>query len=82
MKNARPITPEMIASFKASYDADKAAHVLTAAASHNPLSKLALDPMAAAKLDSTFSIEVKTRGITAQQKSGRRSEERRGGTEG
>ena len=71
MKHARPITPEMIASFKASYDADKAAHVLTAAASHNPLSKLALDPMAAAKLDSTFSIEVKTRGITAQQKSGR-----------
>ena len=71
MKHARPITSEMIAAFKASYDADKAARVLTAAASHNPLSKLALDPMAAAKLDSTFSIEVKTRGITAQQKSGR-----------
>ena len=27
MKNARPITPEMIAAFKASYDADKEARV-------------------------------------------------------
>ena len=71
MKNARPITSEMIAAFKASYDADKAARVLTAAVSHNPLSKVALDPMAAAKLENSFSVEVKTRGITAQQKSGR-----------
>ena len=71
MKNARPITSEMIAAFKASYDADKSARVLTAAVSHNPLSKVALDPMAAAKMDNSFSIEVKTRGITAQKKSGR-----------
>ena len=71
MKNARPITWEMIAAFKANYDADKSARVLTAAVSHNPLSKVALDPMAAAKMDNSFSIEVKTRGITAQKKSGR-----------
>ena len=68
MKDARPITPAMIADFKAGYDADKAARVLTAAACHNPLDKLALDPMAAAKLEDTFSIQVKTRGITAPEK--------------
>lgn len=71
MKNARPITPEMIAAFKAGYDADKEARVLTAAASHSPLGKAAMDPMAAARLENSFSVEVKTRGITAQQKSGR-----------
>ena len=71
MKHARPITPAMIAEFKASYDADKSARILTAAACHNPLKKLALDPMATARLENTFSIEVKTRGITAQKKSGR-----------
>ncbi len=31
MKHARPITQDMIAAFKASYDADKSARVLTAA---------------------------------------------------
>ena len=59
MKHASPITPAMIAEFKASYDADKSARILTAAACHNPLDKLALDPMAAARLEDTFSIEVK-----------------------
>lgn len=71
MKNARSITPDMIAAFKAGYDADRSARVLTAAVSHSTLGKAALDPMAAAKLENTFSIEVKTRGITAQHKSGR-----------
>ena len=66
MKNARPITPEMIAAFKAGYDADKEARVLTAAASHSPLGKAAMDPMAAARLENSFSVEVKTRAITAQ----------------
>ena len=61
----------MIAAFKADYDADREARVLTAAVTHSPLGKAAMDPMAAAKLEDSFSVEVKTRGITAQQKSGR-----------
>ena len=71
MEHARSITPAMIAAFKADYDADREARVLTAAVTHSPLGKAAMDPMAAAKLEDSFSVEVKTRGITAQQKSGR-----------
>ena len=51
MEHARSITPAMIAAFKADYDADREARVLTAAVTHSPLGKAAMDPMAAAKLE-------------------------------
>lgn len=71
MKNAKPITAEMIHRFKAEYDADRHAKVLTAAASKTPLSDLAFSPMDAARMENSFSVEIRTRGITAQKKSGR-----------
>ena len=71
MKHARPITNEMIAGFKAGYDADNAARALTAAVTHTPLDKASIDPMQAAKLENSFSVELKTRGVTMQKKSGR-----------
>ena len=61
MEHARSITPAMIAAFKADYDADREARVLTAAVTHSPLGKAAMDPMAAARLEDSFSVEVKTR---------------------
>ena len=71
MKKAKPITKEMIEMFMKEYDDDKAAKVCTAAAATSELSELAFYPMAAAKLENTFSVEIKTRGITAQKDSGR-----------
>ncbi len=71
MKNAKPITMEMIQRFQKNYDEDAMAKVLTAAASKTALSDIALSPMDAAKLEHTFSIEIPTRGITNQRKSGR-----------
>ena len=47
------------------------AKVFTAAAAKTVLSDVALSPMDAAKLEHTFSIEILTRGITNQKKSGR-----------
>lgn len=71
MKNAKPITSEMIEKFKKNYDEDKTTKVLTAAASKAPLADIAFSPMDAAKLEYTFSIDLPTTGITAQKQSGR-----------
>ena len=71
MKNAKPVTPEMIASFRKRYEEDEVALTLTAAASGTDLATIAKDPVKAAKLQNTFSVEVKTNGITNQKASGR-----------
>lgn len=71
MKNPRAITPDLLAKCKKAYDEDKTAHMYTAVAAKTPLANLVVDPVAAAKMDNTFSITVKTRGATAQQQSGR-----------
>ncbi len=71
MLSARPITPELIASFRKGYEEDPAARVLTSAASRTELSEIAYDSAAAARLTNAFSVEVKTTGITNQRKSGR-----------
>lgn len=71
MKHAKPITSEMIEKFKKDYDKDKNAKVCTAAASGTALEELSFYPMEASKLENNFSIEIKTRGITAQKNSGR-----------
>lgn len=71
MKHASPITPALIERFKQEYDADPGAKVRTAAASKSELPHIAFSPMDAARLENTFSVEVKTRGVTAQKQSGR-----------
>lgn len=71
MKNAKPITSEMIERFKKEYDEDKTAKIFTAAAAKTVLADVAFSPMDAAKLEYSFSIEIPTRGITAQKQSGR-----------
>ncbi len=71
MRNAKPITTEMIERFKKNYDKDKTAKIYTAAAAKTVLSDIAFSPMDAAKLEYSFSVEVLTRGITAQKQSGR-----------
>ncbi len=65
------LTNEMIERFRAGYEKDSAAKTLNAAMSKTEIADLAFVPMAAAKLNGDFEIELKTRGITAQRKSGR-----------
>ncbi len=65
------LSKETIASFRDAYDKDAQAHVLSAAAAKTELKNIAYVPGNAARLNGAFSIELKTRGITAQQKSGR-----------
>lgn len=65
------LNKELLEAFRKSYDEDAQAHVLNAAMAKTELSDLAFVPMNAAELSGSFDIEVKTRGITAQQKSGR-----------
>ncbi|MBR0137749.1 MAG: aminopeptidase, partial [Erysipelotrichaceae bacterium] len=71
MKYGKPITEEMIRQFRENYRNDRNAQVLNAAASQNDLSEIAYVPANAAKMKNVFSLEVKTRSITAQKKSGR-----------
>ena len=67
----KEITNDMLAQFRASYDADGQAQVLHSALAKTDMAELAYVPGAGARLKGAFSVEVKTRGITAQQKSGR-----------
>ena len=67
----KDITENILQQFQQDYAADKAAQTLHAALAKADMADLAYVPEAAAKLKGAFSVEVKTRGITAQQKSGR-----------
>jgi len=71
MKNPRALTPELLARCKENYEGDPTARLLTATVSGQTLGKAALDPVKAAQLNHNFSIDLKTRGITNQQQSGR-----------
>lgn len=71
MKYAKSITSGMIEKFKRNYDEDRNAKICTTAASGTALEEIAFDPLTAAKLQNNFSIEITTRGITAQKNSGR-----------
>ncbi|MCR4672098.1 MAG: C1 family peptidase [Lachnospiraceae bacterium] len=62
---------EQINGFRKFYEEDKAAKTANAAMAKTELADLAYIPMNAAKLGGDFSLELPTRGITAQQKSGR-----------
>ena len=65
------ITQEQIRRFHALYRQDRNAQALTAAMAGTDINDLAFVPVNAAKLNGAFEVEVKTHGITAQQKSGR-----------
>ncbi len=66
-----PITEEMLERYRADYENDRHARTMTAAAAKTELKDLAFLPVSAAKLNGDFEIEVKTNGVTAQEKSGR-----------
>lgn len=67
----RPITANLLENCRGEYEADRSAHTLNAAMSKTAFADLAYVPMNAAKLKGDFSVELKTRGVTAQEKSGR-----------
>lgn len=67
----KEISQELLQKCKEGYQKDRAAKTLNAAMAKTPLADLAYIPMNAAKLEGDFTIELKTRGVTAQQKSGR-----------
>ncbi len=71
MKNAKPITAELLERFEKNYDSNPALKTLSVAISNTALSEAALDVHAAAKDEMKFSLELETHGVTNQQSSGR-----------
>lgn len=65
------LTKEMLEQFRNDYESDPNAKSAAAACARTEIKDLVFLPMEAAKLNGDFSIEVKTNGITAQEKSGR-----------
>ena len=67
----KEITKDVLQGFRQSYASNKEAQVLQSALAKTDMADLAYVPTAGAKLKGAFSVEVLTRGITAQQRSGR-----------
>lgn len=67
----KDITKDVLQGFRQSYASNKEAQVLQSALAKTDMADLAYVPTAGAKLKGAFSVEVLTRGITAQQRSGR-----------
>ncbi|MDO4520066.1 MAG: C1 family peptidase [Erysipelotrichaceae bacterium] len=65
------LNEEMLEEFRAAYENDPQAKRAAAACARTEIKDLVFLPMEAAKLNGDFSIEVKTSGITAQERSGR-----------
>ncbi len=65
------LNEEMLEEFRAAYENDPQAKRAAAACARTEIKDLVFLPMEAAKLNGGFSIEVRTSGITAQEKSGR-----------
>lgn len=65
------LNEEMLEEFRAAYENDPQAKRAAAACARTEIKDLVFLPMEAAKLNGDFSIEVKTGGITAQERSGR-----------
>ena len=66
-----PVTQEMLLRFREEEKTKKEITTLQAAMAKCELQDLAYVPSAAARLNGEFTVELKTRGITWQQKSGR-----------
>ena len=67
----KTITTDVLQQLRSAYEADTTAPILHAALAKTDMAGLSYVPGAAARLKGAFSVEVRTRGITAQQKSGR-----------
>lgn len=67
----KEITTELLERFRAEEAGRKELKTLHAAMARTELKDLAFVPAAAARLNGDFSLELKTRGVTWQQKSGR-----------
>lgn len=67
----KDITKDVLQGFRQSYASNKEAQVLQSALAKTDMADLAYVPTAGAKLKGAFSVEALTRGITAQQRSGR-----------
>lgn len=67
----KEITMELLERFRAEEAGRKELKTLHAAMARTELKDLAFVPAAAARLNGDFSLELKTRGVTWQQKSGR-----------
>lgn len=67
----KDISDTLLQQFHISYEADKNARVLHGALAKTDMMNLAYHPEKGAALKGAFTVEVKTRGITAQEQSGR-----------
>lgn len=67
----KDISDTLLQQFHISYEADKNAQVLHSALAKTDMMNLAYHPGKGAALKGAFTVEVKTRGITAQEQSGR-----------
>lgn len=67
----KEIDDALLQEFRSAYEKDREAQILNSALAKTDLADLAFVPMKAALHQGPFAVEVKTRGITAQQKSGR-----------
>ncbi len=67
----KEIDDALLQEFRSAYEKDREAQTLNSALAKTDLADLAFVPMKAALHQGPFAVEVKTRGITAQQKSGR-----------
>lgn len=71
MKDATPISAQLLAKMESSFAADRHLNILANAMSDTKLTDAAFIPANAAKLRMDFAVEVPTTGITAQKQSGR-----------
>ena len=67
----KEINDALLQSFRAKVAADPSVSVLNSALAKTDQADLSFVPMAAARRRGAIAVDVETRGITAQQKSGR-----------
>ena len=71
MKNAKPITKELISEYRKGYEEDKAAGIYAAALSRSKFEDVTFSPLDAAKLQNHFSIDLHATSVMDQKSSGR-----------
>lgn len=71
MKNAKPITRDLIQACREDYENSRLSQAMTCAVSKTDLENAAFDGEAARRLDMTFSIDLYNTGVTWQKASGR-----------
>lgn len=71
MKQAKPITPEMLGSFEQRYESSKVLKAMTNALAKNAVNQIAVVPSAFAATTFQFTIDIPTMEATNQKNSGR-----------